>query len=63
MRVWPDMYREYDSTILGPGERTLVEVGLWHQFLAIDDTTALEIYESAPIGEDIERRNTGGMKE
>lgn len=63
VRVWPDMYQQFDSTILGPGQSTSVPVGSWHQFLAIDDTECLEIYESAEIGEDIERRNTGGVKE
>jgi quercetin dioxygenase-like cupin family protein len=63
VRVWPDVFQEFDSTILGEGESTVVEVGKWHQFLALDDTVALEVYESAEIGEDIERRNTGGVKE
>jgi len=62
VRVWPGLYQNYDSTIIGPGESSAVPVGLWHQFLAIDDTVCLEVYEAAEIGEDIERRSVGGVR-
>ena len=60
VRVWRDSFNAFDSTILGPGQSTVVPVGCWHQFLAVDDVTCLEFYEAAGIEEDIKRRTTGG---
>ena len=47
-------------TVLGPGESKTISVGCWHEFQAIEDTLCLEIYEAAPVEEDIERRTVGG---
>lgn len=56
---WPDG-KEPDRTRLGPGDEAVVEPGIWHQFRALAPTIALEIYEAAPVEEDIDRRTTGG---
>jgi mannose-6-phosphate isomerase-like protein (cupin superfamily) len=58
--TWQALGQPPDRTALGPGEGTDVPAGLWHQFRALEATTALELYEPAPIAEDIERRTTGG---
>jgi len=52
-----------DCTELAIGQSTIVEPGLYHQFLAIDNTIAFEIYwQSTDIGEDIVRESLGGIK-
>ena len=52
-----------DVTVLQAGEMTYVEPGLYHKFIATEDTVAFEIYwvELSPI--DISRRNVGGISE
>ena len=50
-----------DSTVMEAGQGTAVPVGLWHMFRAVEDTICLEIYEAAPVEEDIVRRTTGGF--
>lgn len=57
--TWTDFL---DSTVLGPGQTTAINVGVWHRFHALEDTVCLEIYETAEIGEDIERRTRGGIE-
>jgi len=51
-----------DTTTLGAGESKSVPVGVWHSFTAREDTVCLEMYEAAPVEEDIIRRTTGGMR-
>lgn len=50
-----------DTTILGPGEMTIVPPGEEHRFRALEFTDALEIYwvELNPF--DIKRKDTGGL--
>lgn len=62
VRVWTTDDAKPDVTAIGAGESTFVPVGVFHQFYAPLDTVCLEIYEAAPVEEDIERRNTGGVK-
>lgn len=50
-----------DTTILTAGESKTVPVGNWHSFTAQEQTLCMEIYEAAPVEEDIIRRTTGGM--
>jgi quercetin dioxygenase-like cupin family protein len=52
-----------DTTTLGAGESKTVPVGNWHSFAAAEDTLCLEIYEAAPVEEDIVRRTVGGVRE
>lgn len=49
-----------DTTTLAPGEEATVIPGVWHSFTALVPTLALEIYEAAPVEEDIIRRTQGG---
>src|SRR3989304_3115412 len=56
VRVWQDMTNDFDATVLGPGEETVVSVGLFHQFRAIESTVCVEFYEAAEVDEDIHRR-------
>jgi mannose-6-phosphate isomerase-like protein (cupin superfamily) len=51
-----------DTTMLGSGESMRVPVGNWHSFTAVEDTVCLELYEAAPVEEDIVRRTTGGLR-
>jgi mannose-6-phosphate isomerase-like protein (cupin superfamily) len=50
-----------DTTPLEAGQSLTIEVGTWHSFTAALPTVCLELYEAAPVEEDIERRTTGGM--
>jgi mannose-6-phosphate isomerase-like protein (cupin superfamily) len=49
-----------DRTALRAGDGLTIPVGVWHQFHAIEPTLCLEIYEAAPVEEDIIRRSQGG---
>jgi len=51
-----------DITILGPEEMTVVGPGLLHQFEALEDTVALEIYYVKLNENDIIRESLGGIK-
>lgn len=51
-----------DETVLGPGETTSVPPGELHWFLAIEETTAIEVYYPHPVEDrDIERQSVGGV--
>ena len=50
-----------DVTVLGPGQSTAVETGVWHRFRAAEDTVCLEICHGALVGDDIQRRSQGGV--
>jgi len=50
-----------DVTEIGPGESMTVQVGGWHKFVALEPTVCLEVYEAAPVEEDIIRRTVGGL--
>ena len=49
-----------DTTVLTSGESKTIPVGEWHGFKALEPTVCIEIYEAAPVEEDIERRSVGG---
>jgi mannose-6-phosphate isomerase-like protein (cupin superfamily) len=60
VRVWMTDDAPPDVTVVGPGESTSVPVGAWHKFKALADTVCIEVYEAAPVEEDIVRRSVGG---
>ena len=55
IRVWKADQGLVDETILGPGQFTAVEPPEWHQFEALEDTEALELYWAQFDPTDIER--------
>lgn len=61
VKIWHD-HSSPDSTELGAGESTSVPPGVFHQFEGLEDAIVLEIYESASIEEDIDRRTVGGVR-
>ena len=58
--VWKNEYDLVDQTVLGPGEYTEVEPGEYHDFHAVEETVAYEIYWTQLDPKDIERENVGG---
>jgi mannose-6-phosphate isomerase-like protein (cupin superfamily) len=59
--IWQDT--SIDHVVIEDGESAMVQPGVFHKFLALEETLALEIY-SAPLDEeDIERRTKGGLVE
>lgn len=60
IRVWKNEYDLIDETILGPGEYTEVSPNEKHQFEALEDTIAFEVYYPEGITNDIVRDNVGG---
>jgi mannose-6-phosphate isomerase-like protein (cupin superfamily) len=50
-----------DVSFLESGDSKTIALGVWHSFRAVDTTIALEIYEAAPVEEDIIRRSEGGL--
>lgn len=65
--VWPDPVEVQppqapDLTTALPGASTAIPAGVWHQFRALEDTIAIEIYETALDGGDIVRRTHGGQR-
>lgn len=59
IRVWKNSYDLIDETIIGKGEYTKVPPGEYHQFEALEDTIAFEIYWSELLHNDIKRETTG----
>jgi len=60
VRVWKNSYDLVDETILTAGEFTQVEPGEYHQFEALEDTIAFEIYWAATLDHnDIVRETVG----
>jgi len=62
IKVWKKDYNLIDVTRLTQREMTDVPPGEFHQFEALADTVALEIYYSEPISGDIIRESVGGKK-
>lgn len=50
-----------DVTVLESGQSTIVPMGVWHMFRAIEDTLCIECYAVKFSGEDIIRRTRGGI--
>ena len=59
IRVWKNNYDLVDETILGPGQYTKVGPGEFHQFEALEDTVAFELYWAEFNHDDIERETVG----
>jgi quercetin dioxygenase-like cupin family protein len=59
IRVWKNKYDLIDETILSPGQYTRVKPGEYHQFEAMEDTIAFELYWANFDHDDIERENVG----
>lgn len=51
-----------DKTILRDGQSTIIPFGVWHKFKALTNVECIEVYEVKFNGEDIKRRNQGGLK-
>jgi mannose-6-phosphate isomerase-like protein (cupin superfamily) len=62
IRVWKKNYDLVDETILEPGQYTKVAPGEYHQFEAIEDTIAFELYLAEFDHNDIERESVGFSK-
>ena len=61
VKIWNDGPTP-DATELEAGQSPLVPPGVFHQFEGLEESVVLEIYESAPIDVDIDRRTIGGMR-
>lgn len=61
VRVWKDTV--IDETILSAGQYTKVKPGQYHQFEALENTVAFEIYWAELKHEDIQRETIGYIKE
>lgn len=60
VRTWKNSYDLVDLTTIGPGELHVVEPGEFHQFEAVTDVEALELYYAAGLDpRDIVRRSVG----
>ena len=62
VRVWKNNYDLVDETVLGPGDYTKVAPTEYHQFEALENTVALELYWAEFDHNDIERENHGHVK-
>lgn len=51
-----------DTYTLGPGERVVIDDGVWHQFEAVTPVELVEVYWVYLKGEDIVRADEGGLK-
>lgn len=59
VRVWKNSYDLVDETVLGTGQFTVVNPGEYHQFEAVTDGMALELYWSEFDPNDIVRETVG----
>jgi mannose-6-phosphate isomerase-like protein (cupin superfamily) len=62
IRVWKNNYDLVDETVLGPGDYTKVAPGEYHQFEALEDTVAFELYWAEFDHTDIQRETVGYAK-
>ncbi len=62
IRVWKNNYDLVDETVLTDGMYTKVAPGEYHQFEALEDTVAFELYWAEFDHEDIERETVGFSK-
>ena len=61
IRVWKEKYALIDETILGAGDYTKVPPGEFHQFEALTDVVAYELYWAELNHDDIKRRSVGSV--
>ena len=59
IRVWKNNYDLVDETVLSKGQYTKVSPGEYHQFVALEDTIAFELYWAEFDHDDIERETVG----
>lgn len=62
IRRWKTDYDLIDETILGPGEQCHVPPGEYHQFQALENSHAVEVYFVKIDADDIDRVDCGGME-
>ena len=62
IRVWKNNYDLVDETLLKAGEYTKVAPGEYHQFEAVTDCVAFELYWAEFDHNDIERDTVGYAK-
>lgn len=62
VKVWKNDYNLIDDTFIQTGEMTIVKPGEFHQFEALEDTIAYEIYWTEISSDDIVRKNCGGQQ-
>ena len=62
IRVWKNNYDLVDETILTAGQYTKVAPGEYHQFEAVSDCIAFELYWAEFDHSDIERETVGTIK-
>jgi mannose-6-phosphate isomerase-like protein (cupin superfamily) len=62
IRVWKNNYDLIDETIIRDGEYTKIAPGEYHQFEALKDTVAFELYWAEFDHDDIERETAGYSK-
>lgn len=63
IRVWKNDYDLTDETIIKTNEFTQVKPGEFHQFEALEDTVAFELYWTATINHnDIVRESVGCLR-
>jgi quercetin dioxygenase-like cupin family protein len=63
IRTWQNDYDLVDETYLSAGDYHEVKPNLYHQFEAVTNVDALEIYFPTPIGHDIVRESVGHKKD
>jgi quercetin dioxygenase-like cupin family protein len=63
IRAWKEDYTLVDETILIAGEYTKVPPGEYHQFEALEDTVAYELYWAELNHNDIVRESVGELKD
>ncbi len=59
IRVWKKDYELVDETIVSVGEFCAVKPGEFHQFVALEDSVAFELYWAEFDPNDIVRENVG----
>lgn len=62
IKVWKNDYDLVDETILSDREMSIVNPGEFHQFEALENTIAYEIYWTTLDSSDIIRKTSGGIK-
>ena len=61
-KIIDDKFVLDEQRILNDGDQVDIPAGIWHQFEAIRDTVALEVYWVDTGGVDIVRYTTGGIR-
>lgn len=62
IRTWKQNYDLIDETILEAGDYTEVKPPEYHQFEALEDTIAFEIYFAHFSHDDIKRKSVGSIE-